>query len=1593
MQQKAFTLINRGMNRDLSVSKTGESSAYENHNIRIMARDNDTTLSVTNERGTKEISLGNDLSIRGTVIGWNVLNQNLILFVHDNTNVAYPSKIYRLEYNGEGFTMKKGTQTNLPLYQGKLGFDSGHPIESVVYYENENIQKIYWVDGIHVLRFMNFVADDAEIARWNDTYFDSNRAVDFGVKVTISKDNSGNTRANGTVQYLLTYYNQHGQESGYVWISDLVYLSPMGVGGAVDGTNNNRITLDITNLDTSFSNFRVYSVVRTAYNGQAQAYIVADGDTVGGKAMIIDDGSHLTSVDANSLLYLGSQSVHPGTLTYKDQTLFLGDLQAVSNRGVYEDLEKAIKKRMFRSGPTSDWESGCISFEYSTGDETNDTGHIPYVAETDSYPYKNQLLYSSSQITTFKGGEKYRFALRFTLEDGTKTDAFWIGDKVNEKYPVVNSDGTIKRVVAKCEIPPYMVQQFIDAEFTTVQLMIAEATYADRSIKAQGIVSPTVFNVWNRFNKGLYGSASWMLRPRGADYANRHFEPIHKSTSVTGEIECNYWKEDDPTPYYKLKDINTTPDYQDTFDQGIGADDYLTVVIGVLCKRDGMGYYIQLSTARGKLTNLSAQNALLTHTFDPGLFPYAGDQPMVVEDHDEYQDYSIDIKRMSQAYAFGWEDAAYSRLIKWMEQFNVSLEYLDFSQFHQWLLYANNNRNTKKYYNFLVPGTGYDTEAEAFNANSQSVQRWYTPVAAASSSSWDYKPSYFRKHLMFVDENLVTLNSPEIESGAVGFDNADKYKFRIVGVSRITGGYCDYTVDASPGKMPGENLVKDNTSNEIISWPLWSEYGLNERQFEEGSDTEYHPTSTMENRTSYDYLWGSGIVRYWMHMWNRTGKINGYTDYDNNDYGTLRKKTFANLRYAYSTVYNNYGVNPCIYTPDAIRIFNYTSSQYVGVTVGKDSKYYDGSISDSLSMPANFKYPISYSVGTLNLDGEVKPDGAFLYSSSPVQIEYLSSPHAVISLGTLDNQANYTYRQSILPYVFDTEQITPDSGSASQTGWVVPWLRGAAGSTVPNRYYTVDQKKLTLPSGALSANDQYVFIGELYYDFDSQSEDTRYGGISKSAIQNCRFIAAGPQYKVVNGQNIIYGNQGDTFFQRWDCLKTMPYSTGSANNVIDITSVMLETHINLDGRSDFQRETKYIASLDTEKFNTINPAYSQGNNFFVSRDLGEDFNLDSYRSTITWSLAKTDAATVDEWSHVTLASTLKLDGDKGVCQALRRFQNSIIAFQDRGISEVLFNSRTQLTTTDGVPVEIANSGKVDGKRYITNKFGCLNKWSIVEGKSALYFVDNINKAFCSFNGQGIDTLSSRLGFDVWFRQSNSMQPWTPKMFENLIAFYDRVHSDVYLVKGTEDEMSCLVYNEKLGAFSSFFDYGNIPMMTNVEDHFVSYKNGKFWFQNEGLYGDFFGEPKDFWVQYRVTPDPFGDKIWSGFDYRADFYRILNEDGELVVPEEYIINGDKYGSMDDLYVEDETFDMFKIWNEYQSTGDVDMRNNTLMDKPVTKDFRIWRRQIPRAEVLGTNRYGLDRIRNPWINLQLKKTQTEESGQDLMQLHDVIVRYFE
>ena len=1646
MQQKAFTLHNKGMNRDLSISKAGESAAYENHNIRIEARDGDTALSVTNERGNKEIPLG-DMGILGELIGWNVLDSHIILFSHEDDPVVpeEPDHIYRIDYKPDTNYEFEGLQ----LFKGDLNFHLDSPIESVVYHETDDIQKIYWVDGRNVLRFMNFMAGDKERARWNSdpTLFNCNKGASLDVKCDIDKDYAGNTRPNGVIQYVLTYYNEHGQETGPIWVSDLVYLSPSGTGGAADGTNTCRVTITFTEYDTKFENYRVYSIFRSSEDGTPVSYIVSDGSIPEfdgnefKKIIVIDDFANQTAEDSSRLLYLGSQPIIAGTLTHKDQTLFLGDIKGTGRGELYDNLEEEIKNTMRDSNGNT--RTGIIEFCLENAGDSDLS--VPDAGEI--YPYENQLQYSSSKILTFKGGEKYRFALVFKFADGTTTDAFWIGDAENKLYPDMSGD-KIRRVIAKCNIPRSVVQianSFKDEStgqslLSSVQLMIAEATYADRSIKAQGILCPTVFNVWERYNNRLYTQSSWIMRPRNSGFACRHFEPIHNSNSSTGEIDCNYWDLGLPTPYYQLKNYNNQnlKNYTEEFD-GKGGWDYIMILYKIDCnvwfgkRYDARAVVVKVkktdnASSASQIETLNfatlASEANLTYELTDGFridYVTCSNECFTMQIYDSGDVERIGTGPESKQNAWG---AIYSFLAgrvgipdnmidpaknAWDSWCATAFNWYDSGK-NKGTCWFNPQISTAVYYNL---NKALDNDISAPNSSSPSriAQRWINSGSTLPSSSIDYQPSYYKKHLMFVDENVITLNSPEIENSMVSFDKAEGLKLRIVGVAKITSSQSDYVVDATPAKYPGENLLNDSFKaaagkgnlDGLISWPLWSEYGVVGKQLKDDGVTKYEMPE-MINRSSKDYEWGASKNYYWLHMWNHSGKINAYTDAENSNYSNLNSKVFATMRISAKTFYNNFNEFYRFDDQVSIRVFNYISGQYVGLNINGETKYYDANINTSLMTPGDHKYPVYYSTERKDTAQEATAYNYDLMLNSPVSIEYRSTPHAVIALPARKDDLNGYYIQQVLPPLSgkDSERELPmdvptRNTSTKITGALLPWITNTREGDYPYVDFAIDasQNPYRLSreiDGKISSGDKYVYIGEVYQDYGNN--DTRYGGITEAAIQNNRFIVAGPQAVIPDdGSMTIIGNRGDTYFQRWDCLKTKPYN-GATNGVIDITSVMLETHINIDGRTDLQRGVSQLASIDYENFNSLNRVYSQKDTFQTRRDLDDDFNLDSYRSTLTWTLPKTDLADVDEWTHLTLASTLKLDGDMGICRALRRMRNSIIAFQDKGISEILFNSRTQLSTTDGVPVELANSGKVDGKRYITNKYGCINKWSIVEGKTGLYFIDNINKAFCLFNGEAIDSLSDKLGFGIWFKDANKTEPWAPTSeWKNMLSFYDREHSDIYLVKDTNDEMPCLVYNENLQAFTSFFDYSAVPMITNVRDRLVSFKGDRLWLQNEGLYCNFFDRQYDFWVQYRVTPDPFGDKLWTNFDYRADFYHLLDEDARPQLPEEYLINGDYYEEALDIYKEKETFTKYKVWNEYQTTGDVSLSADTAMIDPVRKKFRIWRIAIARALKEGTNKHGLDRIRNPWINILLKKEMGESDNQLLAQLHDIVVRYFE
>ena len=509
---------------------------------------------------------------------------------------------------------------------------------------------------------------------------------------------------------------------------------------------------------------------------------------------------------------------------------------------------------------------------------------------------------------------------------------------------------------------------------------------------------------------------------------------------------------------------------------------------------------------------------------------------------------------------------------------------------------------------------------------------------------------------------------------------------------------------------------------------------------------------------------------------------------------------------------------------------------------------------------------------------------------------------------------------------------------------------------------TIESETIEVPNSEGS-----VFIGELY---DADKEEKYLEDANKIPsdfeLQQMTFIPSGKFVSLNTGRSDIelHAEEGDTYFQRWDNVRTLPLGEEDTNSVVDICSFMVETHQNLDGRYDNQRGSVDVVNTTAENFNLFNEVYNQSNNFFSGQILDDKYSLKRFPSQITWSKTKTPTEEVDTWTNITLASTLDMDGDKGPVRAIRRFHNSIISFQDKGVAEILFNSRTQLATTEGVPIELANSGKVDGKRYISDKDGCLNKWSIVETSNGIYFIDDLNTSLNVFNGQ-MASLSSAKGFKNWVADHSSTNIWNPVSFANTISFWDRASDDVYFVTRRGNKANVLCYNEFLQQFTSFYSYGNVPMMANLQDKFIAFRDGSLWTQGKTDYCNLFGEEQDFYVQYRIAPEPYSDKVFTNIEYKADTF----SGNELT---------------------NNTFDFLKVWNEYQDTGDVEIgKNRGIRDYPsIRRKFRVWRMDIPRDKTDSSdNKYGLNRIRNPWIHLKLTKKYTDER----MVFHDLSVRY--
>jgi len=92
-----------------------------------------------------------------------------------------------------------------------------------------------------------------------------------------------------------------------------------------------------------------------------------------------------------------------------------------------------------------------------------------------------------------------------------------------------------------------------------------------------------------------------------------------------------------------------------------------------------------------------------------------------------------------------------------------------------------------------------------------------------------------------------------------------------------------------------------------------------------------------------------------------------------------------------------------------------------------------------------------------------------------------------------------------------------------------------------------------------------------------------------------------------------------------------------------------------------------------------------------------------------------------------------LNGVDGEVISLDNISNQMFVFQNDRISRINYNQRVQVSTSDGIPVEITNSTAVDGAITIANGVGLKNKWSKYNTGTVCYFVDDDRHSFDSID--------------------------------------------------------------------------------------------------------------------------------------------------------------------------------------------------------------------------------------------------------------------
>lgn len=1450
MKKKQQRYVIKGMNKDLSISKGNNEYSFHNYNIRIDVDEDNSLLSITNEKGTKEVC-----NIKGIVLGYSELDDLIVLFAKD-VDIDY---IYL--FDGKDLTI---------LYEGNLNFSLNNPIECTSIIESEDVKRVYWVDGLNVIRSINI--KDKRLPNVSNTYFNVDSNLKGGEVLSIKKDYSGGLFPAGLIQYFFTYFNSFGKESAVFLFSDTYYLSFKDRGGSPEEIVDCAFTIDLDNLNTEYEYIRVYSNIYTSKSIAPITQLVGEYKITDSKVSVFDNNTSNEIVDTYELLFKGSESFTANTITSKDNTLFLAN---------YSNLRKEY-----------------IDYTFNSPELKEDITYGGIIGNTIKLYDNYRLDESKEKQSHFKQGECYVLGVVFKHHNGKYSNPIWVSNyTVKNALEYKTKDDILEYYKPELllKIPTELKEKAISLGYIQILPIIHKQPIYKRKVLCSGIFNPTVYNVGDRKDNSPYFQSSWFFRPNASIedmkyiYSNgimssiaeyRHDKNVGLSSMHNGEIR-NYANDD-------IEEVN----YDNTNSWTPRRSRY--------------------SIDRKCVSLYSPDIELITNSIEVGSIDIRGIVPI------HFNTSKYDITASSPSKGIGNTDI---NLIK------------------------GNNTNTAYHTLLAVPTWHEDAYGDSPVANINFLVYPFNSIGSLSDSDGsnnEKKTSQLNKKLLYINRKsyyTIPFNSTysiKVEDSILVDKQEDiLYDIKKDDESVFFKNYINKVLTTNGDSLGGSNvyypIIKGERIGDSSNGFTEDNYAYNVTGRYYGSsgvpityinDTQIVLTLTQElpsiyptnttlskgNIESQDIKMLKGFRRA---IVERIIPYEGHTEYEGKYYNYI-KNNDNTIEFKFANT--NESLERFIpYLPKATSTINNAISQYInnGGIIGNYIKevYFKSSYSSGkvgvfedhfIGFYDNMNY--GYVVFTPNKDEEGYTYNEFFSNS----IKFLNEVLPNIIESTYSNETKKENKEVILnDYISNFNQND-----------IISNIRTSG----------------------------FMLIGDLVSNVDITSDN--YIKNKNTLVWN-----VGGKLHDINSEYIRY-TSGDFFVGRYDSIGTLPRKEDDINQIIDIMSFICESRVNTSLYYDKNRLSDSNTNVNKNNFNKKNEVYDSDSTLLLFTGVEKhSVSEGNYPVNILYTKRKHLREYIDTWQHITGVSSYSLEGVYGQINKLIKHNDNILSFQDNAIATILFNPRVQLQTSDNVPIELSNSNKLEGHRYISTEVGCTNKYSVVSCKLGVMFIDD-NSDIMYLLSNALEPISEKYGFRGYMQERSNKTNYTPRK-EATISYYDKYRGDVYIINNT-----CLSFSEKLNAFESFFGYLNVEAMFNINSELFSIHLGKIWKHRSGEYNSIYGKPVKFYINYKINPEGMNNKVFTNIEFRGDSFQghTLKENIEL--------------------------ESIKVYNEYQE-GNNDLEYSKILPSNIKKKFRVWRADIPRQK--GT----MLRVANPWCNIILTSNNTNTKTV----IHDLTVTYYE